>query len=455
MKPSDQRIEIRFPSAEVEAACLTVCRLSRDSGGRALLVGGCARDAVRGATVRDLDIEVFGIAPEALEGALSRQLHLHQVGRAFEVLKLSGLPIDVSVPRREGEWDPEARPEEAAARRDFTLNSMAFDPLTGALIDPFDGLQDLIRGVLRHTSDRFGDDPLRVLRAMQLVARFELTVAPETLAECQRLRGASLVRERVFEEWRKLITQGVRPSLGLAFLRECGWVADLPELEALIGCPQDPEWHPEGDVWIHTLYCMDAFAAERVGEAREDLIVGLAVLCHDLGKPSTTERKGGRVMSHRHERVGEELTRHFLSRMTDERDLVEAVIPLVGAHLAPAMLYRDRASDAAVRRLARRVGRIDRLVRVARADMHGRPPLPADEFPAGQWLLERAQSLNVSDSGPAPVVRGRDLLELGLEPGPELGAILDVCFEAQIEGRFADLEGGLVVAREEIARRKQ
>ncbi len=400
--------------------------------------------------MRELDIEVFGLQPEELLNTLGALFEFKIVGRDFPVIKLRGLPIDVSIPAdpdADSDFDSEADPAKAAARRDFTINAIALDPLTDEVIDPFDGRADLAAKILRHTSARFAEDPLRVLRAMQLVSRFDLDVAPETVALCRSIEPEDLPQERIFAEWKKLILLGVHPSRGLAFLRDCGWLRHFPELEALIGCEQDPEWHPEGDVWIHTLHCMDAFAAERIGEEREDLIVGLAVLCHDLGKPATTARERGRVTSRHHEPVGETLTREFLERLTRETSLIDAVAPLVGAHLAPVQLFGAGAGDAAIRRLARRVGRIDRLVRVATADQKGRPPLVVHRFDAGKWLLERARALEVRDSSPRRIVMGRHLIDLGLQPSPEFGRILDACYEAQLDGVFQSLAEGIAFAR--------
>ena len=255
-----------------------------------------------------------------------------------------------------------------------------------------------------------------------------------------------LAPERVFEEWRKLILKGRRPSRGLSFLRSSGWIRHFPELLAMVHCPQDPEWHPEGDVWTHTLHVMDAFARERIDDGWEDLVVGFACLCHDIAKPSTTAFSDGRWRSPGHEEAGEEPTRSFLGRMSEQQRLIEEVVPLVREHLKPWMLYRDRASASAVRRLARRVGRIDRLVRVARADQAGRPPLPADGFTAGEWLLEQAERLELDSQAPRPIVLGRHLIALGLEPGRHFGPLLESCFEAQLDGAFDDLEGGLQVA---------
>jgi tRNA nucleotidyltransferase (CCA-adding enzyme) len=435
-----------------------ICEAVRAAGGRALLVGGCVRDCALGLPATDLDIEVYGIPPARLVELLAERFAVDLVGRAFGVIKIRGVPIDVSIPRRSSRGgrgpeefetlsDPDMTPAEAAARRDFTINAIAFDPLAGEIIDPFRGIEDLEASTLRHTTERFAEDPLRVLRGMQLAARFDLDVAAETVALCREIEPGSLARERIFEEWKKLVLRSRRPSRGLGLLRDCGWIRHFPELEALIGCEQDPEWHPEGDVWIHTLHCMDSFATERSGDERENLVVGLAVLCHDFGKPSTTKVEGGRITAKHHEPLGEARTRSFVGRMTNEHTLIDEVAALVGAHLAPLQLFEAHAGDAAVRRLARRVGRIDRLVRVARADQAGRPPLEPGGFAAGDWLLERARALEVEAAAPGRIVKGRHLLQLGLSPGPQLGSILEACYAAQLEGEFSTLEGGLDYAR--------
>lgn len=407
---------------------------------------------------QDLDIEVFGLAPGTLHALLTEHFSVQFVGKAFGIFKLHGQSVDISIPVRTLEddasvphllrqADPSMSIEEALARRDFTINAMAWDPDTLAFCDPFHGQEDLRSHILRHVSPRFAEDPLRVLRGMQLAARFALTAAVETLSHCRELSQEGLPSARLWEEWKKLLLQGRKPSAGLQFLNQCGWLTFYPELAALQGCSQDPIWHPEGDVWIHTLHCLDWFAGERTGNERDDLIVGLAVLCHDFGKPTTTKIENGYVVSRGHESEGIGPTKDFLQRLTNQQDVIDDVVPLVQCHLRPRALYDVQASDSAIRRLARHVTRIDRLVRVARADHAGRPPKEFDGFPAGAWLLDRARQLAVENHAPAPLVMGRHLLSLGVQPGPEMGHVLDECYEAQLEGEFVTLEDGLTYAK--------
>lgn len=448
-------MRLTIPDPALRAACDTIVRTVAAAGGRALLVGGSVRDAGLGQPAKDLDFEVFGLEPERLRALLGESFRLDLVGRSFGVLKIRGLPIDVALPRRESKRglghkgfevhsDPLMTFEDAALRRDFTINAMGYDPQTDEWLDPHGGMRDLAAGVLRHTSVQFDEDPLRVLRAMQFAARFDFRVDNTTVARCRGIEPEGLSRERIFDEWRKLILLGVRISRGLHFWRACGWVRHTPELEALIGCEQDATWHPEGDVWVHTLHVMDAFAIERVNDEWEDLIVGLGCLCHDMGKPTTSFRDGDRIRSPGHESAGEAPTRSFLGRLTDQEQIVNEVVPLVREHMNPYQFHQAGAGPPAIRRLARRVGRIDRLVRVCRADQRGRPPKAFDGFPAGQWLLEQAAALALADQAPQPIVLGRHLIDAGRTPGPAFGPILEQCFEAQLDGVFDDLEGGLV-----------
>lgn len=449
------------------------------AGGRPLAVGGAVRDHLRGLAPKDIDLEVYGLSLPALEAALA-PFKVHAVGRAFGVLKVdveagpARETFDVALPRRESksgqghkgfivESDPNMSPAEAARRRDFTINAIGVEMgaggAGGTLVDPAGGLADLKAGVLRHVSPAFDEDPLRVLRAAQFAARFGFEVAPETLARCRALEGelATLPKERVWSELEKLVVRGVWPSAGLAVLLQTGALRVLfPELLALVDCAQEEEWHPEGDVWTHTLLVVDEAARLARTDALDEgetLRLVLGALCHDLGKPATTAVEDGRIRSRDHESQGEEPTRAMLLRAGAPHDLIDDVVALVREHLKPFHLYKERASDAAVRRLALRVP-LPRLVRVARADHLGRTTEDAllRDDPAGDWLLQKAAELAVADAAPKPILLGRHLLARGMKAGPELGVVLKAAFEAQLDGRFADEAGALAWLEEHLRR---
>ena len=444
------------------------------AGGQPIAVGGAVRDHLLGLAPKDVDVEVSGLGLADLEACLlGAGFTVHAVGRSFGVLKVDVVVvaddrtwscrevIDVALPRTESKLgrghkgfvvhsDPDLPFAAAAARRDFTLNALGVDLVTGVILDPWGGIADLEAGLLRHVSDAFDEDPLRVLRAAQFVARFGLDVDDSTLLRCQALGPEllTLPTERVGEELKKLLVKGVWPSLGLAFLRRAGVVDVLfPELHALIGCEQEPEWHPEGDVWTHTLMVCDEGARlcrESGVNDHEIFTIALAALCHDLGKPGTTAVQGGRIRSRDHEAQGEAPTRRLLQRLGIAHNVVDDVVALVRDHLKPFQLWREREvlQDGAIRRLALRVP-IERLVCVARADHFGRttPEALLRHDPAGVWLLERARALAVKDAAPRPLLQGRDLVSRGLRPGKEFGAVLAAAFEAQLDGLFDERVG--------------
>jgi tRNA nucleotidyltransferase (CCA-adding enzyme) len=429
---------------------------------RAYLVGGCVRDWLLGVPVKDFDLEVFGIGYEELEHALARWGKTDLVGRSFGVVKLTlpeGTTYDFAIPRRDSKvapghkgfaiaFDPAIDPAHAAARRDFTINSLMYDPRRHQLLDFFGGRGDLDKRILRHTSDAFAEDPLRVLRGMQLAGRFRLTAAPETLRLCREIksRAAELPVERVREEWFKWAGHSTVPSLGLRFLVQTEWA--FPEVKALLGTPQDPLWHPEGDVFTHTCHCCDALArlpAWRDADRTSRIVYMLAVLAHDFGKPSTTQeslRAGQvRIVSPGHEEAGGLLAEQFLQRIGAPELVRQRVVPLVTNHLA----HLQEATDRSVRRLAKRLEpeTIDGLCLVITADQYGRPPCPQDLSPGLLALRAKAAALELQTKAPRPILLGRHLLEKGFAPGPAFGPILQAAFEAQLEGHFSDLAGAL------------
>jgi tRNA nucleotidyltransferase (CCA-adding enzyme) len=442
-----------------------IARAVRSAGGRALIVGGWVRDRLRGHPSKDIDFEVFGIGQERLPALLSSFGRVEPVGQSFPVYKVGGM--DVSLPRRESKsgrghkgfnviGDPTMTIEEAARRRDFTINAIAWDPLTDTYEDPFDGRGDITRRVLRVVDPAtFADDSLRVLRAIQFAARFEFTLHDDTAALCRRIPLDDLPSERIWGEIEKLLLAARRPSIGFALALDLGVIDQvLPEMRPLVGCEQEPEWHPEGDVWVHTLMVID-----RARELNDDLerpqliTVMLGAVCHDLGKPATTAFLDGRIRSLNHEEAGVAPTVSVLDRLNihtiDGFYVRSQVIGLTAHHLKPGMLHKaPNVGDGAFRRLAQKVD-LELLARLARADCLGR----TGEFDcsAMDWFVERARTLGVEHRPPAPLLMGRHLLELGVRPGPRVGDILRQVYEKQLDGQITSVEEGIAEAKRLLA----
>jgi tRNA nucleotidyltransferase (CCA-adding enzyme) len=435
------------------------CRRIAGAGGGAWLVGGAVRDLLLGRRTREFDFEVRGLPLARLRSVLAETgAEVLEVGRSFGVLRLRHVAADFALPRRDSrhgrghrgiraEVDPQLDPEIAARRRDLTVNAISLDPLTGELSDPLNGLADLQAGRLRACDPAtFGEDPLRALRVMQLGARLEMDPDEELLRLCAAQDISELSPERVLGEFRRLLVLGAMPSRGLRFLELTGLLRFFPPLAALVGVPQDPHWHPEGDVWVHTLLVVDEAAKLRDG-GPDDLALMFAALCHDFGKATTTViGPDGRIRSPAHDVAGEQIAREFLSELRAPSDLIARVRTLTREHLAPAVFYEQGSSDRAWRRLARRMSRtgtsMELLARLARADHLGRTTEAAisRSFPAGEAFLERARKLEVDHDPPADVVQGRHLLALGMKPGREIGEILDRCRCVQDETGWKDPE---------------
>ena len=446
----------------------------REAGGRALLVGGCVRDELMGTQPKDWDLEVYHLDAARLREVLDQFGPVNVVGESFTVYKL-GQHVDVSIPRRERksgrghkgfviEGDPSMTIADASRRRDFTINAILKDPLTGELIDPYHGQRDIDQRVLRAVSaETFAEDSLRVLRAAQFAGRFQFDIDGDTVALCREIDLTDLPPERIWGELEKLLLRAQRPSVGLDWLRKLGAIEKIfPEIQSLIGVPQDPEWHPEGDVYVHTQLVID-----RAVELIEDLAhsrrvtVMLASLAHDFGKPATTQFIDGRLRSRGHEEAGVEPAESFLNRINihsiDGYNVRDQVIALVREHLKPGEFYkkRDEVGEGAFRRLARRC-EPDLLYRVAKADSLGRNAewVPREKWygsEAQEWFIERSRALQVEQRPPDPLLLGRHLLELGVEPGPRMGAITSAVYEMQLDGRVRTLDDAIAEARKILA----
>jgi tRNA nucleotidyltransferase (CCA-adding enzyme) len=434
----------------------------RAAGGRALIVGGWVRDRLLGVSSTNVDIEVFGIPADALRALLESFGRVEAVGASFQVFKVAG--IDVSLPRRDSKsgrghrgfavtGDPLMSVEEAARRRDFTINAISWDPLADLYLDPFQGRDDLARRLLRVVDpSTFPEDSLRVLRAVQFAARFSLTIESESRDLCRTIPLDDLPAERVWGEIEKLLL-AERPSIGLALALDLNVVERLfPELFALVGCEQEPEWHPEGDVWVHTLQVVDQ-ARTRIADLPKPqaITVMLGALAHDLGKPATTAFIDGRIRSIDHEEQGVAPATAFLDRLNihtiDGYDVRHQVLGMTAQHLKPGMWFkvRDEVGDGAFRRLAQKVD-LELLARLAKSDCLGRSP-GTFNCEAMDWFLERARMLGVEHRPPGPILLGRHLIELGIRPGPAMGEILKAVYEQQLDGKVNDLASAMAAAR--------
>jgi tRNA nucleotidyltransferase (CCA-adding enzyme) len=415
----------------------------------------------------NVDLEVFGLPGDRLRALLETFGRVEAVGESFQVYKIGD--IDVSLPRRDSKagrghrgflvsGDPDMSIAEAARRRDFTVNAISWDPLTGEYFDPFDGRSDLERRLLRVVDPQtFGDDSLRVLRGVQFAARFALTLEESTAALCRQIPLDDLPSERVWGEFEKLLF-APKPSIGFAIAMDLGIVSKLfPELQALAGCPQEPEWHPEGDVWVHNLQVID-HARTRIDDLPrpEQLAVMLGAVCHDLGKPATTAVIDGRIRSLDHEEQGVPPASAFLDRLNvnsfDGYDVRKQVLGITAQHLKPGSWFkvRDEVGDGAFRRLAHKVD-LELLARVAKSDCEGRKPGQFD-CTAMDWFLERARALGVQHRPPEPTLLGRHLLALGLKPGPRVGEILKAIYELQMDGKVTNLDEAIAAAKRALSR---
>jgi tRNA nucleotidyltransferase (CCA-adding enzyme) len=489
----------------IEPSVIQLCESVREACGRAFLVGGWVRDHLRGTENADYDLEVYGLEPANLRALLYAHGPVNAVGEAFTVYKvrlrkevgsrrsgvgsLEGRPasphssefripnsefssfvVDVSLPRRESKigrghrafevtGDPRMTYDEAARRRDFTINAVMYDPLADEYVDPFGGRADIERRIVRAVDPAtFVEDSLRVLRAVQFAARFEYAIDPATVELCRTIDLSDLPSERVWAEVEKWLLKSRRPSIGLWAAHELGVTQKLwPEIHALHGCPQDPEWHPEGDVFLHSGLVIDE-ARRLIDDLPypKQVAVMLGALCHDFGKPATTKLEGGRIRSKGHEEAGVAPTESFLERLgvftLDGYDVRKQVAALVANHLTPAHYFKseakgERVSDGAFRRLAQRV-EPELLYRVARADCLGRT---GDFKPdAEEWFIAKARALDVTEKPPAPLLLGRHVLALGLQPGPQVGRVTKAVYELQLDGEVTTPDEAVEAARRVI-----
>lgn len=414
-----------------------------DAGGRAYFVGGFVRDRLMGNPGKDIDLEIHGVSRSALEAILDAVGDRLEYGRSFGIYSLRGCDIDVALPRRERlcgsghrafdvEIDPFIGAEKAASRRDFTINAMMEDVLSGEILDPFGGREDLRAGILRHVcDDTFPEDPLRVLRCAQFAARFRFTPAPETIALCRTMDVSSLSCERVYAEMEKALLRADRPSIFFTCLRDMEQLdVWFPEVKALIGVQQNPRYHGEGDVFQHTMLVLNEAAALRERAEYPGALM-LAALAHDFGKAICTEIIDGNIRSTNHEILGLPLAEAFLRRLTSHRELTENVLNLIRLHMRPSPLAQENASVKATNRLFEEALHPADLILLSCADCRGQilsvPRMDAEPFLRERYALYRQRLAQ-------PCVTGKDLVAAGLKPGEDFGELLALARKLQLAG---------------------
>jgi len=453
---------------------LTLSTVFAKHDAKAIIVGGSVRDHFLKLPIKDYDVEVYGLETlEELEAILVEYGSVNLVGKSFGVLKFTyeEETYDFSFPRTEFKIGKGHRGfdvavdggldfKTAAKRRDFSINALGYDVEEKCFLDPYGGLEDMQHKSLRHIDDStFIEDPLRIYRAVQFSARFDFVLAEKTAKLCKQMVAEGMLnalpKERVYEEWKKLFLKSTKPSYGFELMRELGILkCYFPELYALIGIPQSPKWHPEGDVWVHTMMTLDSMSEQLTGsreqwDEKQKLKFLFAILCHDLGKASSTMIDDkGRIRALGHEKSGVAPTRSLMYRLMDEHAFIQSLFPLVEHHLKPSQFYRAKAGSKAIRKLATKVN-IEELVIVAKADFLGRTTEEAltGDYKAGKWLLQKASELKVKNRPLERLILGRDLIDLGLEPSPKFKTIIDEVYTLQLEGKIESKEDALVYVR--------
>ena len=428
-------------------------------GATPIIVGGSVRDYFLNIPVKDYDIEIFGInSLDIILKSLEKFGSVKLVGKSFGVLTLrvNEYDFDFALPRTETKignthqdfeviTNSNLSFKEAAIRRDFTINTIGYDFLKQEFLDPFDGINDLKNRIIKHINDAtFIEDSLRVYRAIQFASRFDFKIDENTKELCKQIvlndELIYLPKERIYEEFKKLFLKSAKPSIGFELLRELGVLKYFQELKVLIDCIQEPEYHPEGDVWIHTMMSLDELARilkeENIEDEYRKLYLFYGILCHDFGKPFCTKEINGKITSHKHESLGIEPTISFLSKITNEKKFIEIVCSLVKNHLAPFQLYKTESSLKAVKRLSLKVN-IEDLCLVCLADCLGRTIQDKEKCPkATSWLLTKAKELDIHNEPIKPIIQGRDLIKLGFKPSNKFKEILEFAFDLQLDEHF-------------------
>lgn len=420
-----------------------IARQVESAGGRAYYVGGCVRDKLLGIENKDIDIEVHGIDVSCLENILDCVGKRLQFGKSFGIYSIKGHNVDVAMPRKEQcvgikhtdfkvDIDPFLGTKKAAQRRDFTINALMEDVLTGEMTDHFGGLKDIKDGVIRHVNDlSFGEDPLRVLRGAQFAARFGFEIAPQTAQICCKTNIKNLSSERVFEELKKALLKAPKPSVFFEQLHKMNHLKEwFCEIQQLIGIKQNPKYHAEGDVFCHTMMVLDE-AAKRRQFVKNPVGFMISAIAHDFGKINTTEIKDGVIHAYGHEIAGVPVAKEFLQKLTLEKELIKYVLNMVQNHMKPNITVNHNSSVKATNKMFDSSVAPGDLIQLALCDSIGKLP-KENTNNAEKFLFKRLEIFNEYMS--RPYVMGRDLIEAGITPGESFSNLLELAHKLRLAG---------------------
>lgn len=437
-----------------------VAKEVNEIGGTAYFVGGCVRDSILGIPNKDIDIEIHNVTPYILKNILKGlgNVQSRTVGNNFGIYNIDGYDLDIALPRKEtaiGKGHNDFRIDvdaylplkDSARRRDFTINALMENVLTGEIKDYFGGLDDLHNGIIRHIDDKtFTEDPLRVLRACQFAARFNFEIASETINLCKTMDLSTLPKERIAGELTKVLLKAKKPSLFFNSLYECGQTEWFKEVYALKGIEQDNEYHPEGDVYIHTMSVLDQAGelfSTGIDEPDRYLPFMLSALCHDFGKVNTTEMNNkGKLCALNHELTGIPIANEFLNRIYNNKSFIKYVDNMIEYHMKAHSCFNNHSKTKTTNLMFDKLLYPKDFIQLVYADSTGHDLNNLDNRQFNMFLNKAmAESEFLTDRYfdygkkiSEPHITADDLIELGLKPSPLFTTILDKAWNMHLKG---------------------
>lgn len=393
-------------------------------GGKTYLVGGFVRDILMNKEPNDIDIEIFGIEEQKLQEVLKSVGSLKDITSSFEIYNLTGSNLDITLPRSSDDTvNPFISEKEAAKRRDFTMNTVMKNVLGGEILDFYGGAKDIENKIIRATCDEsFSADPLRVFRMADFCARFNFTPDEHTKELAMEVDLSNLKRERVFEELKKALLKSEKPSVFFETLREInGLDVWFPEVKALINIEQNPKWHPEGNVWNHTMLVLNE-AVKLKDDAKEPFNFMLSALFHDLGKAVSTTVKDGKIISRGHDVKGIPLTANAVKRLTNNKSVLKYTTNMTELHMKPNGYVAQNSSKKAFDKLFYASVCPEDLLLLSKADHMGRGGF--SDYSETEEHLKQALSI-YNKLMSEPYITGKDLVDAGITPDKNFSKLLD------------------------------